>query len=68
MIYICEKCGMVYRAEVQPEECETCGCTFIRKADEREVMDVVASMLLKSDDTILIQENGKRRMKPIHSI
>lgn len=37
MIYICEKCGLVYKAEYQPTECETCGCTYIRKADEREV-------------------------------
>ena len=37
MIYICEKCGIVYKAECQPTECDSCGCTYIRKADEGEV-------------------------------
>lgn len=56
MIYICEKCGMVYKADYQPEECESCGCTYVRKADEREVMDIVGSMLLNTDESILLKE------------
>ena len=56
MIYICEKCGIVYNAEYQPTECESCGCTHIRKADEREVMEIVGSMLLNTDESILLKE------------
>lgn len=56
MIYICEKCGIVYNAEYQPTECESCGCTYIRKAVEREVMEIVGSMLLNTDESILLKE------------
>lgn len=56
MIYICEKCGIVYNAEYQPTECESCGCTYIRKADEREVMEIVGSMLLNTYESILLKE------------
>ena len=56
MIYICEKCGIVYKAEYQPTECEPCGCTYIRKADEREVLEIVGSMLLNTDESILLKE------------
>ena len=56
MIYICEKCGIVYNAEYQLTECESCGCTYIRKADEREVMEIVGSMLLSTDESILLKE------------
>lgn len=56
MIYICEKCRIVYNAEYQPTECESCGCTYIRKADEREVMEIVGRMLLNTDESILLKE------------
>lgn len=56
MIYICEKCGIVYKAEYQLTECESCGCTYIRKADEREVLEIVGSMLLNTDESILLKE------------
>lgn len=56
MIYICEKCGIVYKAEYQPAECESCGCTYIRKADEREVLEIVGNMLLNTDESILLKE------------
>lgn len=59
MIYICEKCGMVYKADYQPAECESCECTYIRKADDREVMEIVGSMLLSTDDSILLSDNKK---------
>ena len=59
MIYICEKCGMVYKADYQPNECESCECTYIRKADDREVMEIVGSMLLSTDDSILLSDNKK---------
>ena len=57
MIYICEKCGIAYKAEYQPAECETCGCTYIRKADDREVVEIVGSILLKTDESILLKED-----------
>lgn len=56
MIYICEKCRIVYKAEYQPTECESCGCTYIRKADEREVLEIVGSMFLNTDESILLKE------------
>ena len=56
MIYICEKCEMVYKADYQPTECESCGCTYIRKADEREVLEIVGSMLLNTDESVLLNE------------
>ena len=62
MIYICEKCGIVYKAEYQPIVCETCGCTYIRKADEREVLEIVGSMLLDTDESILLK--GERGVQP----
>ena len=57
MIYICEKCGIAYKADYQPTECETCGCTYIRKADDREVVEIVGSILLKIDESILLKED-----------
>lgn len=65
MIYICEKCGIVYNADYHLTECESCGCTYIRKADEREVMEIVGSILLKSDDSILLKDEKTwtRQMK-----
>ena len=59
MIYICEKCGIVYKAEYQPIECEICGCTYIRKADEREVLEIVGSMLLDTDKSILLNDDKR---------
>lgn len=56
MIYICEKCGMVYKADYQTTECESCGCTYIRKANEREVLEIVGSMLLNTDESIMLKE------------
>ena len=56
MIYICKKCGIVYKVEYQPTECKSCGCTYIRKADEREVLEIVGSMLLNTDESILLKE------------
>lgn len=63
MIYICEKCGIVYNAEYQPTECESCSCTYIRKADEREVMEILGSMLLDTDESILLKENNMKSGK-----
>ena len=57
MIYICEKCGVAYKADYHPTECESCGCTYIRKADEREVLEIVGSMLLNSDESVLLKED-----------
>lgn len=57
MIYICEKCGIAYKADYQPTECESCGCTYIRKADDREVVEIVGSILLKIDESILLKED-----------
>ena len=56
MIYICEKCGVAYKAEYHPTECECCGCTYIRKADDREIADIVGSILLNGDDGVLLKE------------
>ena len=61
MIYICEKCGIVYNAEYQPKECDSCGCTYIRKADEREVMEIVGSMLLNTDESVLLKEERSEK-------
>ena len=54
---------MVYKADYQPTECESCGCTYIRKADEREVLEIVGSMLLNTDESVLLKEErgGKHR-------
>ena len=57
MIYICDKCGIAYKADYQPTECESCGCTYIRKADDREVVEIVGSILLKIDESILLKED-----------
>ena len=57
MIYICEKCGIAHKADYQPTECESCGCTYIRKADDREVVEIVGSILLKIDESILLKED-----------
>lgn len=59
MIYICEKCGTVYNADQPLIECESCGCTYIRKANEREVMEIVGSILLNGDESVLLYENKK---------
>ena len=56
MIYICEKCDMVYNAEYQPTEHEPCGCTYIHKADERGVLEAVGSMLLNTEESVLLKE------------
>ena len=58
MIYICEKCGMVYNANYHPIECDSCGCTYMRRADEREVLEIVGSILLNGDD-VLLKEDKK---------
>ena len=47
---------MVFNAEVTLTECECCGCTYIRKADDREIADIVGSILLNSDDGVLLKE------------
>ena len=59
MIYICEKCGIVYKAEYQPIECDSCGCTYIRKADEREVLEIVGNMLLDTEKSILLNDDKR---------
>ena len=56
MIYICEKCNMVFKAESTLTECECCGCTYIRRADDREIADIVGSILLNSDESVLLKE------------
>ena len=56
MIYICEKCDMVYNVEYQPTEHEPSGCTYIHKADEREVLEIAGSMLLNSDESVLLKD------------
>ena len=61
MIYICEKCGIAYKTDCQPTECESCGCTYIRRADDREVLEIVGSMLLDTDESILLK--GERGVK-----
>ena len=58
MIYICEKCGMVYSANYHPMVCDSCGCTYMRRADEREVLEIVGSILLNGDD-VLLKEDKK---------
>ena len=64
MIYICEKCGIAYKTDCQPTECESCGCTYIRKADEREVLEIIGSMLLDTDESILLKgERGAKHHK-----
>lgn len=47
---------MVYSADVTPTECEFCGCTYIRKADDREIADIVGSLLLNTDESVLLKE------------
>lgn len=47
---------MVFNAEVTLAECECCGCTYIRKADDREIADIVGSILLNSYDSVLLKE------------
>ena len=56
MIYICEKCGMLYKDDYQLDECESCECTYIRKGDERGIADIVGSLLLDSDEKVLIND------------
>ena len=58
MIYICEKCGIVYKAEYQPTECESCGCTYIRKADEREVLEIVDDCTMAKIPQYITNENN----------
>lgn len=59
MLYICEKCRMVYNADYNLIECESCGCTYMRRADEREAMEIVGSLLLNSDESVLLCEEKK---------
>ena len=47
---------MVFKAEFMLTECECCGCTYIRKADTREIADIVGSLLLNNDESILLKE------------
>jgi len=47
---------MVYSADATPIECESCGCTYIRKADDREIADIIGSLLLNTDENILIKD------------
>ena len=47
---------MVFKAEFTLTECECCGCTYIRKADDREIADIVGSLLLNSDENVLIKD------------
>ena len=56
MIYICEKCNMVFQTEFTLTECECCGCTFVRKAEDREIADIVGSLLLNTDECVLMKE------------
>ena len=56
MIYICEKCSMVFNSEYELTECETCGYTYIRRADEREIADIVGSILLNNEESVLLKE------------
>ena len=61
MIYICEKCRMVYKADFEPIECETCGCTLLRKADDKEIADIIGSMFLDGGESILLKEEGSAK-------
>ena len=47
---------MVFQTEFTLTECECCGCTLIRKADDREIADILGSILLNSDDSVLLKE------------
>ena len=47
---------MVFNAEVTLTECECCGCTYIRKAEDREIADIVGSLLLNTDESVLLKE------------
>lgn len=47
---------MVYKADYQPDECESCQCTYIRKVDDREITDIVGSLLLNAEETVLIKD------------
>jgi len=47
---------MVFKAQFTLTECECCGCTYIRKADDREIADIVGSILLNGDDGVLLKE------------
>ena len=49
---------MVFQAEYTLTECECCGCTYIRRANEREIADIVGSLLLNSDESVLLKEEG----------
>lgn len=61
MIYICEKCRMVYKADFEPTECEACGCTLLRKADDKEIADIIGSMFLDGGESILLKEEGSAK-------
>ena len=47
---------MVFQTEYMLTECECCGCTYIRKADDKEIADIVGSLLLNSDESVLLKE------------
>lgn len=47
---------MVFRAEFILTECECCGCTYIRRADEREIADIIGSILLNTEESVLLKE------------
>ena len=47
---------MAYKADYYPIECESFGCTYIRKSDEREVMEIVGSRPLNTDESVLLKE------------
>lgn len=47
---------MVYNADCNLIKCEYCECTFIRRADEKEVLEIVGDMLLNTDESILLKE------------
>ena len=55
-VYVCEKCRLVYNAEYDSSECESSSCTYIRKVDEREVLLIVGSMFLNTDESVLFKE------------
>ena len=47
---------MVYTADYNLIECEACGCTYMRRADEKEVMEIVGDMPLNTDEQIILKE------------
>ena len=47
---------MVFQTGFTLTECECCGCTFVRKAEDREIADIVGSLLLNTDECVLMKE------------